>query len=130
MSSSLRTSFLPYMLRSPERAERRSRERPARCPSIMSRDGFEHLRVAERLDQLCSSERNRKCSDITPACGDIVAVLADDDDAEIEVAGLHELQDLRFLPELRAGILVDQHRALAQLLELVAKRCRRRCCSR
>ena len=27
---------------------------------------------------MCSSERNRKCSDITPACGEIVAVLAED----------------------------------------------------
>ena len=67
---------------------------------------------------LCSSERNRKCSDITPACGEIVAVLADDDDREIEIAGFHQLQDLRLLPELRARKLVDQHRALAQFLEL------------
>jgi hypothetical protein len=38
-----------------------------------------------------------------------------------DVAGLDQLQDLRLLPELRARILVDQHRALAQLLELVGE---------
>ena len=42
-------------------------------------------------------------------------------DAELDVAGLHQLQHLRLLPELRAGILVDDHRALAQLLELVGE---------
>ena len=67
---------------------------------------------------LCSSERNRKCSDITPACGEIVDGVGGRHDREIKIAGLHELQELRFLPELRAGKLVDQHRALAQLLQL------------
>ncbi len=42
-------------------------------------------------------------------------------DAEFDVARFHQLQDLRFLPELRAGILVNQHGALAQFLELVAE---------
>ena len=69
----------------------------------------------------CASERNRKCIDITPACGDSVAALAEDEDAEFDVARFHELQDLRLLPELRARILVDQHRALAQFLELVGE---------
>ena len=41
--------------------------------------------------------------------------------AEFDVARFHQLQDLRLLPELRAGILVDQHRALAQVLELVGE---------
>ena len=40
------------------------------------------------------------------------------DDREIDVARPDQLQDLRLLPELRARILVDQHRALAQFLEL------------
>ena len=42
-------------------------------------------------------------------------------DAELDVAGLHELQHLRLLAELGAGILVDQHRALAELLQLVGE---------
>jgi hypothetical protein len=41
--------------------------------------------------------------------------------AEVDVARLHQLQQLRLLPKLRAGILVDQHGALAQFLELVGK---------
>jgi len=44
----------------------------------------------------------------------MVAVFAD----EIDVTGLHQLQQLRLLPQLRAGILIDQHGTLAQLLEL------------
>jgi len=40
------------------------------------------------------------------------------DNGEIDVAGSDQLQDLRLLPELRAGILVDQHGAVAQFLEL------------
>ena len=71
---------------------------------------------------MCSSERNRKCSDITPACGEIVDGIGGGNDREIDIAGLHELQELRLLPELRAGILVDQHRALAQFLQLSLKK--------
>ena len=40
------------------------------------------------------------------------------DDGELDIARLDQLQHLRLLPELRAGILVDQHGALAQFLEL------------
>ncbi len=43
------------------------------------------------------------------------------DDRELDVAGLHELENLRLLPELRARILIDDHGALAQFLELVGK---------
>ena len=39
-------------------------------------------------------------------------------DGEIDVARLHQLQDLRLLPELGARILIDQHLALAQILQL------------
>ena len=42
-------------------------------------------------------------------------------DAEFDVARFHELQDLRLLAELGAGILVDQHRALAEFLQLVGE---------
>ncbi len=41
--------------------------------------------------------------------------------AELDVAGFHQLQHLRLLPELCARILVDQHGALAELLEPVAE---------
>src|SRR6185369_6738675 len=42
-------------------------------------------------------------------------------DAKLDVAGLHQLQHLRLLAELRTWVLVDQHRSLAQLLELVGE---------
>src|SRR5262249_48464847 len=42
-------------------------------------------------------------------------------DAELDIAGFHELEHLRLLPELGARILIDEHRALAELLELVGK---------
>ena len=42
-------------------------------------------------------------------------------DAELDIAGLHELQHLRLLSELGARILIDQHRALAQLFQFVCK---------
>ncbi len=42
-------------------------------------------------------------------------------DAELDVARLQELQNLRLLPKLRSGILIDEHGALAQLLELFGK---------
>ena len=40
---------------------------------------------------------------------------------EVDVAGLHLLQRLRFGAELRAGILIDRQRALAQLRQLLAE---------
>ena len=42
-------------------------------------------------------------------------------DAELDVAGFHELKHLRLLSELRARILIDQHGALAQVFQLVGK---------
>ena len=69
----------------------------------------------------CASERNRKCIDITPACGDKGRGIGRGGNAEFDVAGFHQLQHLRLLPELGARILVDQHGALAQRLELVGE---------
>src|SRR5215469_8759017 len=43
-------------------------------------------------------------------------------DAEFDIACFDQLKNLRLLPELGAGILVDQHRATAQFLELVGKK--------
>ncbi len=48
-------------------------------------------------------------------------MLAEETIGEFDVAGLHELEHLRLLPELRARILVDDHGAFAQFLELVGK---------
>jgi len=42
-------------------------------------------------------------------------------DHEVDIAGLHLLHRLRFGAELRARILVDRHRALAELLELLVE---------
>src|SRR5712671_3574930 len=90
---------------------------PCTVSSIMSRIASKTLGSPSAL-MLCSSERNRKCS----------AGLRRDrrgvrrrHDGEIDIAGSHQLQDLRLLSELRAGILVDQHGALAQFLELGGK---------
>jgi len=58
---------------------------------------------------------------MTPACGEIVAVFADDTIAKVDVAGFDQLENLRLLPQLCARILIDQHRALAQVLELGGK---------
>ncbi|MGY2934299.1 hypothetical protein ACVWZ6_003901 [Bradyrhizobium sp. GM6.1] len=44
------------------------------------------------------------------------------DDRELDVARLHELEHLRLLPELRARILIDDHGAFAQFLELLGKK--------
>src|SRR6516164_4734931 len=43
-------------------------------------------------------------------------------DAEFDIACFDQLQNLRLLPELGAGILVDQHRPTAQFLELVGEK--------
>ena len=94
--------------------------RPCAVSSIMSRIASNTFGSPSAL-MMCSSERNRKCSDITPACGEIVAVLAEETMAKSISPDLHQLQELRLLPELRAGILVDQHGALAQFLELGGK---------
>src|SRR6202023_4228680 len=42
-------------------------------------------------------------------------------DGEIDITGFQQLQHLRFLAELRAGILIDQELTLAQLLHLVGE---------
>src|SRR5580704_9516045 len=42
-------------------------------------------------------------------------------DGEIDVAGFQQLQHLRLLAKLRAGILIDQELPLAQLLHLVGE---------
>ena len=51
-------------------------------------------------------QRNRKCSDMTPVCGEMVAV-GRRYDGEVDVAGFHQLQELRLRAESRARILVD-----------------------
>jgi len=58
-------------------------------------------------------------------------VLAEEMIAKSMSPGFDQLQQLRLLPELCAGILIDQHGALAQFLELVANKSpatNSRCC--
>src|SRR5262245_34634180 len=43
-------------------------------------------------------------------------------DAELYVAGFHQLKNLRLLAELATGILVDQHRPATQFPELVGEK--------
>ena len=62
--------------------------------------------------------RKMKCSENTPACGATEAALAVDGDDEVDVAGADLLQHHRLLAELRAGELIDAHRAFAQFHEL------------
>src|SRR5229473_1733189 len=50
---------------------------PCTVSSIMSRIASKTFGSPTAL-MLCSSDRNRKCSDITPACGEIVEVFADE----------------------------------------------------
>ncbi len=58
---------------------------------------------------------------MTPACGDTVAAFAEDEMQNSMSPDLHELEHLRLLAELRARILVDQHRALGEVLQLVGE---------
>src|SRR6266513_2131931 len=118
MSSIFLISRLEYMLRRPSVATAMTRA-PCTVSAIIALTAVDTPGSAIALIR-CPSERNRKCIDITPACGDSVAALARRN-AELHVACFHQLQDLRFLAELRAGILVDQHAALAHLLQLVAE---------
>ena len=83
-------------------------------------DRVDHLLVGQRLDHVifvAEQEVQRHHAGLRRDRRGI----GRGDDGEIDVAGLHQLQQLRLLPELRARILVDQHGALAQFLELGGK---------
>jgi hypothetical protein len=83
-------------------------------------DRIEHLLVGERLDDvtfIAEQEMQRH----HPGLRGNRRGVGRGDDGELDVAGFDQLQQLRLLAELRAGILVDQHGALAQLLELVGE---------
>ena len=84
------------------------------------RDRIEHLLVAQRLDQMIGVAEQEVQRHHAGLRRDRRGI-GRRDDGEVDVAGLHQLQELRLLPELRARILVDQHRALAQFLELGGK---------
>src|ERR1700720_4383491 len=76
MSSTLWISFLLYIERKPSEARTLTCAPCTDC-SVIALTASETRGSASALVRW-SSERNRKCSDITPACGDTVAVLADD----------------------------------------------------
>ena len=83
-------------------------------------DRFEHFLITERLDVVlvgAEQEMQRHHAGLRRDRRGI----GGRDDREIDIAGSDQLQDLRFLPELRAGILIDQHGSLAQFLELGGK---------
>jgi hypothetical protein len=64
------------------------------------------------------SELNRKCRDMTPPCGETVAVLADDTIAKSRSPDLTSCRSCGSCPQLRAWILIDEHRSFAQAFEL------------
>src|ERR1700733_9753740 len=97
MSSTLWISFLLYIERKPSVASPITCE-PCTVSSIIVLTASETRGSASALVRW-SSERKRKCSDITPACGDTVAVLADDVMAksispDFNIAGFQQLQHL------------------------------------
>src|SRR5580692_5265494 len=71
MSSTLWISFLLYIERKPSEASPMTCA-PCTVSSIIALTASETRGSASALVRW-SSERNRKCSDITPACGDAVA---------------------------------------------------------
>ena len=75
MSSILWISFLQYMLRKPSVASA-STCAPCTVSSIICLTALATSGSATAFLRW-SSERNRKCSDITPACGESVAALAE-----------------------------------------------------
>ncbi len=103
-------------------AERRERDDPRALHRLGDHrlDRRRHLRVRQRLGEMgfrTEQEVQRHHPGLRRERGGI----GGRGDAEFDVAGLHQLQHLRLLPELRARILVDQHGALAELLEPVAE---------
>ncbi len=83
-------------------------------------DGFKHLLVTERLDVVlfrAEQEVQRHHAGLRRNRRRVGGRYH----RKIQIAGLHKLQQLGFLPKLRAGKLVDQHGALAQLLQLRRK---------
>jgi len=88
------------------------------CVSIRSRTAC--TPSDRRLPFSNGFQTERKCSDMTPACGETVRRIGRDS-RKVDVAGPEELQHLWFLPKLGGRKLIDQHRSAAQFLELVGK---------
>src|SRR6266481_5913441 len=70
-------SRLEYMLRRPSVDSAMTRA-PCTVSAIIALTALDTSGSAIALTR-CASERNRKCIDITPACGDSVAAFADDE---------------------------------------------------
>ena len=77
MSSIFLISRLEYMLRKPSVDSAITRA-PCTVSAIIAFTALATSGSAIALIR-CASERNRKCIDITPACGDSVAALAEDE---------------------------------------------------
>jgi hypothetical protein len=83
-------------------------------------DRLEHAGVGEPLDDVVIVA-NRKCSDITPACGEMVAVLAEEMMAKSMSPAFTSCSTCGSCPSCAPGYWSIEHRALAQFLELVGE---------
>src|SRR5216683_1579647 len=77
MSATFLISRLEYMLRSPS-VDSAMTWAPCTVSAIIALTALDTSGSAIALMR-CASERNRKCIDITPACGDRVAAFADEE---------------------------------------------------
>ena len=77
MSPTFLISRLEYMLRRPSVASAMTCA-PCTVSAIIALTAFDTSGSAIALIR-CASERNRKCIDITPACGDSVAAFAEEE---------------------------------------------------
>src|SRR5262249_24558860 len=83
-------------------------------------DGFEYFLVTERLDVVILRAEQEMQRHDTGLRRDRRGVRRRYD-REVDVARFDQLKNLRLLPQLRARILIDKHRAFAQFLELGGK---------
>ena len=83
-------------------------------------DRFEHLLVLQGLDDVIVRTKQEVQRHDAGLRRDGRRVRRGNN-GKINVAGFDQLQDLRLLTQLRPGILLDEHRPLAQLLESCGK---------
>jgi hypothetical protein len=83
-------------------------------------DRFEYLLVLQGLDDVIVRTKQKVQRHDASLRRDRRRVRRGNN-GKINVAGFDQLQDLRLLTQLRPGILLDEHRPLAQLLESSGK---------
>ena len=83
-------------------------------------DGFGNPRIGERLRQMVFGAK-QKVQRHHAGLRRYRRGIGGRRDGEIDIAGFQQLQHLRLLAKLRAGILIDQELTLAQLLHLVGE---------